>query len=92
MEDVAHHREAGSDAEFPRRLLQAREHAAAPAVVEHEFGWFSIDQLPGLDFGFGQGGVVARVLKKLGRGLASGARRGTGTLLRGSREREKLAT
>jgi ADP-ribose pyrophosphatase YjhB (NUDIX family) len=33
----------------------------------HEFGWFSLDQLPGLDFGFGQGEVVARVLKKLGR-------------------------
>jgi hypothetical protein len=33
----------------------------------HEFGWFGIGQLPGLDFGFGQGEVVARVLKKLGR-------------------------
>jgi ADP-ribose pyrophosphatase YjhB (NUDIX family) len=32
-----------------------------------EFGWFNIDQLSEVDFGFGQGEAVARVLKKLGR-------------------------
>lgn len=32
-----------------------------------EFGWFSIDQLTELNFGFGQGEAVARVLKNLGR-------------------------
>jgi ADP-ribose pyrophosphatase YjhB (NUDIX family) len=32
-----------------------------------EFGWFKIDQLSEVNFGFGQGDVVARVLKKLGR-------------------------
>ncbi len=31
-----------------------------------DFGWFNIDQLSELDFGFGQGDVVDRVLKKLG--------------------------
>lgn len=32
-----------------------------------EFGWFSIDRLPEVNFGFGQGEAVARVLKTLGR-------------------------
>lgn len=32
-----------------------------------EFGWFKIDQLSVVNFGFGQGEAVARVLKKLGR-------------------------
>jgi ADP-ribose pyrophosphatase YjhB (NUDIX family) len=32
-----------------------------------EFGWFKIDQLAEVNFGFGQGDAVARVLKKLGR-------------------------
>jgi ADP-ribose pyrophosphatase YjhB (NUDIX family) len=32
-----------------------------------EFGWFKIDQLSGVNFGFGQGEAVARVLEKLGR-------------------------
>jgi ADP-ribose pyrophosphatase YjhB (NUDIX family) len=32
-----------------------------------EFGWFGIDQLSGVNFGFGQGEAVARVLKSLGR-------------------------
>jgi ADP-ribose pyrophosphatase YjhB (NUDIX family) len=32
-----------------------------------EFAWFKIDQLSEVSFGFGQGGVVARVLKNLGR-------------------------
>jgi len=32
-----------------------------------EFGWFKIDQLSEVNFGFGQGEAVARVLKKLGR-------------------------
>jgi len=31
------------------------------------FGWFGIDELAGLTFGFGQGEAVARVLKNLGR-------------------------
>jgi hypothetical protein len=32
-----------------------------------EFGWFGIDRLSEVNFGFGQGAAVARVLKKLGR-------------------------
>jgi len=32
-----------------------------------EFGWFKIDQLSEVNFGFGQGEAVARVLSKLGR-------------------------
>jgi ADP-ribose pyrophosphatase YjhB (NUDIX family) len=32
-----------------------------------EFGWFGIDELAGVNFGFGQGEAVARVLKNLGR-------------------------
>ena len=32
-----------------------------------EFGWFKIDELSEVNFGFGQGEAVARVLKKLGR-------------------------
>jgi ADP-ribose pyrophosphatase YjhB (NUDIX family) len=32
-----------------------------------EFGWFGIDQLSEVNFGFGQGEAVARALKKLGR-------------------------
>jgi hypothetical protein len=32
-----------------------------------EFGWFKIDQLSEVNFGFGQGEAVARVLAKLGR-------------------------
>jgi len=38
-----------------------------------EFGWFKIDQLAEVHFGFGQGDAVARVLGKLGRVL-TGAR------------------
>jgi hypothetical protein len=33
----------------------------------HEFRWFCLDELAGLDFGFGQGEVVARVLEQSGR-------------------------
>jgi ADP-ribose pyrophosphatase YjhB (NUDIX family) len=32
-----------------------------------EFGWFKLDQLAEVNFGFGQGDAVARVLQKLGR-------------------------
>lgn len=32
-----------------------------------EFGWFKIDQLSEVNFGFSQGEAVARVLRKLGR-------------------------
>ena len=32
-----------------------------------DFRWFNIDQLSKVEYGFGQGDVVARVLKKLGR-------------------------
>jgi ADP-ribose pyrophosphatase YjhB (NUDIX family) len=32
-----------------------------------DFRWFSIDDLPGIDFGFGQGEAVSRVLKSEGR-------------------------
>jgi ADP-ribose pyrophosphatase YjhB (NUDIX family) len=32
-----------------------------------DFRWFSIDDLPDIDFGFGQGEAVARVLKSEGR-------------------------
>jgi len=32
-----------------------------------EFGWFGLDRLSEVDFGFGQGGAAARVLKNLGR-------------------------
>ena len=32
-----------------------------------EFGWFAIDQLSEVNFGFGQGEAVARVLRNLGR-------------------------
>lgn len=32
-----------------------------------EFGWFGIDQLSGVNFGFGQGEAVARVLKARAR-------------------------
>jgi ADP-ribose pyrophosphatase YjhB (NUDIX family) len=32
-----------------------------------DFHWFSIDDLPDIDFGFGQGEAVARVLKSEGR-------------------------
>jgi ADP-ribose pyrophosphatase YjhB (NUDIX family) len=38
-----------------------------PQGEAYEFRWFGLDQLPGLDFGFGQGEVVAQVLRKLGR-------------------------
>ncbi len=32
-----------------------------------EFGWFGLGELPEVEFGFGQGEAVARVLKNLGR-------------------------
>ncbi len=32
-----------------------------------EFGWFGLDRLSEVDFGFGQGEAAARVLKNLGR-------------------------
>jgi hypothetical protein len=32
-----------------------------------DFRWWSIDDLPGINFGFGQGEAVARVLKSEGR-------------------------
>jgi hypothetical protein len=38
-----------------------------PRIVPGEIvGWFAIDQLPEVNFGFGQGEAVARVLHKLG--------------------------
>jgi len=63
-----------------------------PQGEAYEFRWFGLDQLPGLDFGFGQGEVVARVTQEARTDLATGGRRGPGTLSRGPRERAKLAT
>jgi ADP-ribose pyrophosphatase YjhB (NUDIX family) len=67
-------REAG-DFYDPRKHAVALTYAAScectgepePLGEAVDFRWFKITQLSELDFGFGQGDVVARVLKKLGR-------------------------
>ena len=59
----------------PRKHAVSMTYSAACAFTgepeargeAHEFRWFGLDELPGLDFGFGQGEVVARVLKHSGR-------------------------
>jgi ADP-ribose pyrophosphatase YjhB (NUDIX family) len=59
----------------PRKHAVALTYAAAcefdeePAVHGEavDFRWFSIGELPAIDFGFGQGEAVARVLKSEGR-------------------------
>jgi ADP-ribose pyrophosphatase YjhB (NUDIX family) len=68
--------ERGADGFYdPRKHAVALTYAAAcectgePEVLGEafEFGWFKIDQLSEVSFGFGQGDAVARVLEKLGR-------------------------
>jgi ADP-ribose pyrophosphatase YjhB (NUDIX family) len=59
----------------PRKHAVALTYAASceytgapePLGEAFEFRWFKIDQLSEVNFGFGQGEAVARVLRKLGR-------------------------
>ena len=59
----------------PRKHAVALTYAAACDLIGEsdikgeaiDFRWFSIDELPDIDFGFGQGEAVARVLKSEGR-------------------------